>query len=49
MTVGLVLSYRHGTAAGATMAGVSVGGFFVVLIGQEVAAVVRRLPRRAPA
>ncbi len=47
VAVGLVLSYHHGTAAGATMAGVSVGLFFVVLIGQELAAVVRRqLPAR---
>lgn len=33
---GLILSYHHGTAAGATMAGVSVALFFVVLIAQEV-------------
>ncbi|MEO7427993.1 MAG: zinc ABC transporter permease AztB [Acidimicrobiales bacterium] len=47
VAVGLVLSYHHGTAAGATMAGVSVGLFFVVLIGQELAALVRRqLPAR---
>ncbi|MGK2949456.1 MAG: zinc ABC transporter permease AztB [Acidimicrobiales bacterium] len=32
---GLLLSYHHGTAAGATMAGSSVALFFVVLMGQE--------------
>jgi manganese/iron transport system permease protein len=45
--VGLLLSYHHGTAAGATMAGVSVAMFFVVLLGQELLAVVQR--RSAPA
>lgn len=48
VAAGLVLSYHHGTAAGATMAGVSVGGFFVVLLAQEVAEAARRTPRRAP-
>ena len=48
VSLGLVLSYQHGTAAGATMAGVSVAIFFVVLLGQELAAAVRRLPQRAP-
>ena len=38
---GLVLSYRYGTAAGATMAGLSVALFFVVLLGQEAARLVR--------
>ncbi len=42
VALGLVLSYQHGTAAGATMAGVSVAMFFVVLSGQEMAALVRR-------
>jgi manganese/iron transport system permease protein len=46
VALGLVLSYQHGTAAGATMAGVSVAGFFLVLVGQEaVAAARRRRPR----
>lgn len=40
--LGLLLSYHHGTAAGATMAGVSVAMFFVVLIAKELAAVARR-------
>jgi ABC-type Mn2+/Zn2+ transport system permease subunit len=38
---GLVLSYRYGTAAGATMAGLSVAIFFVVLLVQEVLGWVR--------
>lgn len=37
VVAGLLLSYHHGTAAGATMAGVSVGLFFAVLAGQEIA------------
>lgn len=40
--LGLLFSYHHGTAAGATMAGVSVAMFFVVLIAQELVAVARR-------
>ena len=39
---GLLLSYHHDTAAGATMAGVSVGLFFVVLLGRELWAVATR-------
>jgi len=46
VALGLVLSYQHGTAAGATMAGVSVAGFFLVLVGQETVAAVRRLAPR---
>lgn len=42
VVAGLVLSYHHGTAAGATMAGVSVGLFFVVLIAQELVGLLRR-------
>ena len=45
--VGLVLSYHHGTAAGATMAGVSVALFFAVLLAQELWRLVAR--REAPA
>jgi len=41
VVVGLVVSYHHGTAAGATMAGVAVAQFFVVLIAQEAAQAVR--------
>jgi manganese/iron transport system permease protein len=47
VALGLVLSYQHGTAAGATMAGVSVAGFFLVLVGQEAVAAARRLAPRA--
>ena len=42
VVVGLILSYHYGTAAGATMAGVSVAIFFLVLLAQEVRALVRR-------
>lgn len=42
VVVGLVLSYHHGTAAGATMAGASVALFFVVLLAQELLDVARR-------
>lgn len=49
VVAGLVLSYHHGTAAGATMAGVSVALFFVVLIVQELVALARRRPVAARA
>ncbi len=49
VALGLVLSYQHGTAAGATMAGVSVAGFFAVLVGQELAGAARRVAPRAKA
>lgn len=42
VALGLVLSYQHGTAAGATMAGVSVAMFFVVLGAQELVTLLRR-------
>jgi ABC-type Mn2+/Zn2+ transport system permease subunit len=48
VALGLLLSYHHGTAAGATMAGVSVAQFFVVLLGQEAAQALRA-PRHTPA
>jgi manganese/iron transport system permease protein len=48
VVVGLLLSYHHGTAAGATMAGVAVAQFFVVLAAQEAAQAVRTR-RPAPA
>lgn len=45
VVIGLVLSYHHGTAGGATVAGVSVAGFFVALLVREVStAVVARRP-----
>lgn len=36
VVLGLVLSYQHGTAGGATITGLSVALFFLVLIGREV-------------
>jgi zinc/manganese transport system permease protein len=44
---GLILSYQWGTAAGATIAGVSVAMFFVVLAVQETVGLVRRPPAGA--
>lgn len=38
VVLGLVISYHADTAASATMAGVSVGLFFVVLVGRELVA-----------
>lgn len=40
VTGGLILSYHYDTAAGATMAGLAVLVFFVVLLATEVAAAV---------
>lgn len=50
VVAGLLISYHHGTAAGATMAGVSVSGFFVVLAAQELTAAVtsRHTPTAHP-
>lgn len=47
VALGLILSYHHGTAAGATMAGASVALFFVVLTGQEILGAARRWRDRA--
>lgn len=47
VAIGLILSYHHGTAAGATMAGTSVLLFFVVLTAQELLAAARRRPSAA--
>lgn len=41
VALGLLLSYHFGTAAGATMAGVAVAQFFVVLLVQELVSAVR--------
>lgn len=50
VTVGLILSYHLGTAAGASMALVAIVGFFVVLIIRELsAALMRRQRSTAPA
>jgi ABC-type Mn2+/Zn2+ transport system permease subunit len=48
VVTGLLLSYHHGTAAGATMAGVAVAQFFVVLAAQEAGQAVRRRGVPAP-
>jgi ABC-type Mn2+/Zn2+ transport system permease subunit len=42
VVVGLTVSYHQGTAGGATVAGLAVAEFFVVLAAQEVARAVRR-------
>jgi manganese/iron transport system permease protein len=42
VVAGLVLSYHHGTAGGATIAGLAVGEFFVVLAAQETRRAFRR-------
>ena len=47
VVVGLEISYHQDTAAGATMAGVSVALFFVVLGAKELAARIRGAPRPA--
>ena len=36
VVVGLLISFHHGTAGGATIAGASVASFFVVLAGVEL-------------
>lgn len=46
VVAGLVISFHHGTAGGATMAGFSVAQFFVVLAGRDATAWLRR--HRAP-
>ncbi len=47
VVVGLTISYHQSTAAGATIAGVAVGQFFIVLAGQEVLGAWRRWRRVA--
>jgi ABC-type Mn2+/Zn2+ transport system permease subunit len=47
VVVGLLLSYHHGTAGGATIAGVSVAGFFVALAARDVVTAVRNRPATA--
>ena len=46
--LGLAVSYHEGTAAGATIAGLSVAGFFVVLLGQEAVRAIRATGRTVP-
>lgn len=47
VVVGLVVSYHHGTAAGASISATSVALFFAALAGRELAAALRR-PHLAP-
>jgi ABC-type Mn2+/Zn2+ transport system permease subunit len=48
VVMGLMVSYHHGTAGGATIAGLAVGQFFVVLAAQEAGqALHRRIHRIA--
>lgn len=49
VVVGLTISFHAGTAGGATMAGLSVAQFFVVLTGVEVARAVRERRQVRPA
>jgi len=46
VVTGLALSYHHDTAGGATIAGLGVAEFFVVLAAQEGARAVRHARRR---
>jgi manganese/iron transport system permease protein len=46
VVAGLALSFHHDTAGGATIAGLAVAEFFVVLAAQELARAVRRVRRR---
>jgi ABC-type Mn2+/Zn2+ transport system permease subunit len=47
VVAGLLISFHHGTAGGASIAAVAVGQFLVVLAAQEAVAALRRA-RRAP-
>lgn len=47
VVAGLAISFHHGTAGGATISGLSVLQFFVVLVGREVVSAVRRSALRA--
>lgn len=47
VVLGLLLSYHHGTAGGATMAGLCVAEFFVVLAAREATLAVRARRRMA--
>lgn len=49
VVTGLMVSYHHGTAGGATIAGVAVAQFFVVLLGREAVRAWRSVRRPAPA
>ncbi|HEX9682818.1 MAG TPA: zinc ABC transporter permease AztB [Acidimicrobiales bacterium] len=45
VAAGLLISFHHGTAGGATIAGLSVLTFFVLLVGREMVAAVRHRRR----
>ena len=47
VVLGLAISYHHGTAGGATIAGLAVAEFFVVLAAQEVTGALRRTRKHA--
>jgi ABC-type Mn2+/Zn2+ transport system permease subunit len=49
VVVGLLVSFHVGTAGGATIAGLTVLSFFLVLAGKEAAGVLPRVRRRATA
>jgi ABC-type Mn2+/Zn2+ transport system permease subunit len=49
VVAGLVISFHHGTAGGATIAGLSVAQFFVVLALRETIAAVRAMSLRSDA
>jgi manganese/iron transport system permease protein len=42
VVLGLAVSFHEGTAGGATIAGIAVAQFFVVLAGQELVGLVGR-------
>lgn len=48
VVVGLTVSFHYGTSGGATMAGLSVAWFFVVLVGTETVGALRRRGRSEP-
>ncbi len=43
VTLGLAISFHHGTAGGATIAGLSVLAFFLVFTVKELSAAIRRM------
>ena len=49
VVIGLVVSYHHGTAAGATVAEVAVAQFFAVLVVRDLSRALRRRAPRRPA
>lgn len=49
VVIGLEISFHHGTAGGATMAGMSVLQFFIVLVARETTTALRRRSSPQPA